>query len=101
MRLVQKATGNTSESTLSSEDQELIRGLIETAREPLIQIDNLVTACTRNDPDAGAADRQAHLSISFTTWLKSQNSVGKLRKRILRAHRNIGTALTALISINQ
>ncbi|CZR68457.1 uncharacterized protein PAC_18356 [Phialocephala subalpina] len=98
--LVQKATGNSSLSTLPSNDQDFIKRLIESAREPLNQLNDLITACSRST-DADAAKRGAFLNVSFATWLKSRNSIEKIRQRFLRAHRNISTALAALNNIHR
>ena len=87
-------------SSLASEDREFIKRLVESAKEPLNLLDCLITACSRNT-DQNAVEREARLSVSFTTWLRSRKSIEKIKNRFLRAHRNVNTALVALGNIQQ
>jgi hypothetical protein len=85
---------------LSSQDRELFKRLIESGKEPLDQLNELITLCSR-DVDTNSDNIGTRSSVSFTAWLKARNSVGKIREKFQRAHRNIGTALAALNNIHR
>lgn len=96
--LAQKATENVSASDLAPEDQFILKRFINSAKEPLEELDRLIAVCLRdaNTDSVGSGTRS---SISFTAWVRSRRSVGALKKRIVSAHHNIGTALAALSNI--
>ncbi|KAI1357895.1 ankyrin repeat-containing domain protein [Xylaria arbuscula] len=75
--LVQTAARNVSASDLTPEVHLNLKRLLDSAKEPLQELDG----------------------ISFTAWIRSRRSVGALRKRLVTAHRNITTALVALSNI--
>ncbi|KAI0188936.1 ankyrin repeat-containing domain protein, partial [Xylaria flabelliformis] len=96
--LVQKATRNVSTSDLASEDRLILKKLLDSAKEPLEELDELIAVCIRK-ADTGNNERGVCSKISYKAWIKSRKSIGSLKKRLLRAHRNIGTALIALGNI--
>ncbi|RWA04179.1 hypothetical protein EKO27_g10925 [Xylaria grammica] len=96
--LVQKATGNVSTSYLAAEDQLILKRLLDSAKEPLEELDGLIAVCIRK-ADTSNVEGGVCSNISFTAWMRSRKSVGALKKRLVRAHRNISIALTALSNI--
>ncbi|KAI0410478.1 ankyrin repeat-containing domain protein [Xylaria grammica] len=96
--LVQKATSNVSTSDLAAEDQLILKRLLNSAKEPLEELDGLIAVCIRK-ADTGNVESGICSNISFTAWMRSRKSVGALKKRLVRAHRNISIALTALSNI--
>ncbi|GAW18675.1 hypothetical protein ANO14919_081560 [Xylariales sp. No.14919] len=96
--LIQKATGNVSTSDLAAEDQLILKRLLDSVKEPLEELDGLIAVCIRK-ADTSNLEGGVCSNISFTAWMRSRKSVGALKKRLVRAHRNISIALTALSNI--
>ncbi|EED15181.1 hypothetical protein TSTA_046350 [Talaromyces stipitatus ATCC 10500] len=98
--LVQKATDSAVQNHLSAEDQVLIQRLIETAQDPLKKLEGLIDMCSSKKEMSSGSVEKSSLRLSVS-WLKLKNSISNIRKRFLRAHRNIDTALAALNNINR
>ena len=100
LSLVQKAVENVSQLDPPLEEQEFIKGLVESGREPLRQLSSVIATCL-GDPTTSTAERGAHADISTIAWFKSRKSLGKIRDRFVQAHRNLSTALIALSLIQR
>ncbi|KAI0856242.1 ankyrin repeat-containing domain protein [Xylaria cubensis] len=96
--LVQKATRNVSTSDLASEDQLILKRLLDSAKEPLEELDELIAVCIRK-ANTSNNESGVYSKISFKAWIRSRKSIGSLKERLLRAQRNISTALIALGNI--
>ncbi|TGJ87592.1 hypothetical protein E0Z10_g1213 [Xylaria hypoxylon] len=72
--LVQRATGNVSTSDLAPEDQLILKRLLDSAKEPLEELDGLIAVCIRK-ADTSNVGSGTCSNISFTAWIRSRRSV--------------------------